>query len=98
MTIVLIAMTQAVKALLSSTQKTLTEWNEKIRAAIQTKEEERLNYQAKKKALLPQLIEATEKGVSSRELEKITGINHTTICRWIKEARKQKEKENVSRN
>jgi len=90
-------MAHLVQVLLGSTQKTLTEWNQKIRAAIQTREEERLTYQAKKNDLLPQFIEAHKRGVSSRELERITGINHTTIARWIREgSKKQKEKENVS--
>jgi DNA invertase Pin-like site-specific DNA recombinase len=84
-------MAHLVQALLSSTQKTLSEWNQKIRTAIQTKEQERANYGAKKQQLLPQLIEAHEKGVSSRELERITGINHTTITRWIREAKKEKQ-------
>jgi len=85
-----------VQALLSSTQKTMSEWNQKIREAIQGQEEKRVNYQTKKNELLPQLIEASKKGVSSRELQQITGINHTTIARWIREGKKQKEKENVS--
>jgi transposase-like protein len=59
------------------------------------KEQEIANYGAKKQELLPQLIEAHEKGVSSRELERIIGINHTTITRWIREAQKEKAKENV---
>jgi DNA invertase Pin-like site-specific DNA recombinase len=84
-------MAHRVQVLLSSTQKTLSEWNQKIRAAIQSKEQQRLEYLAKKQELLPQLIEAHEKGLSSRELEKITGINHTTITRWIKEAKKEKQ-------
>ena len=84
-----------VLALLSGTQKTFSEWNQKIRAAIQTKEEEQLSYQAKKSELLPQLIEASKKGVSTRELEQITGINHTTIARWIREGKQQKEEKNV---
>jgi DNA invertase Pin-like site-specific DNA recombinase len=84
-------MAHLVQALLSSTQKTLSEWNQKIQTAIQTKEQERANYGAKKQQLLPQLIEAHEKGVSSRELERITGINHTTITRWIREAKKEKQ-------
>lgn len=84
-----------VKALLSSTHKTLIEWNQKIHDAMQRTEEERLNYQTKKKELIPQLVEASQRGVSSRELERITGINHTTIATWIREAKKQKEKENV---
>ena len=88
-------MTNLVQALLSSTQKTLSEWNQKIQTAIQTKEQERANYGAKKEQLLPQLIGAHEKGVSSRELQRITGINHTTITRWIREAKKTREKENV---
>ena len=84
-------MTNIVQALLSSTQKTLSEWNQKIQTAIQTKEQEQANYGAKKQQLLPQLIEAHEKGVSSRELQRITGINHTTITRWIREAKKEKQ-------
>jgi len=84
-----------VQSLKSTTQKTLSEWTQKIRDAIQTKQEERINYQTMKEQLLPQLIEAHEKGVSSRELERITGINHTTIARWIREGKKAKEKENV---
>jgi transposase-like protein len=91
-------MANLVQVLLSSTQKTLNEWNQKIRDAIQTNQEERLNYETKKQQLLPQLLEAYEKGVSSRKLERITGINHATICRWIREARKKKENENVSTN
>jgi len=74
----------------------MSEWNQKIREAIQGQEEKRVNYQTKKNELLPQLIEASKKGVSSRELQQITGINHTTIARWIREGKKQKEKENVS--
>lgn len=85
-------MTHRVQVLLSSTHKTLSEWNQKIRAAVQTKEQQRAEYLAKKQEILPQLIEGHEKGLSSRELEKITGINHTTISRWIKEA---KEKQNA---
>jgi DNA invertase Pin-like site-specific DNA recombinase len=84
-------MANRVQALLSSTQKTLSEWNEKIRTAIQMKEQETTNYGAKKQQLLPQLIEAHEKGVSSRELERIIGINHTTITRWIREAKKERK-------
>ena len=88
-------MAHLVQALLSSTQKTLSEWNQKIRTAIQTKEQERANYGTRKQQVLPMLIEAHEKGVSSRELERITGINHTTISRWVKEAQRKKAKENA---
>jgi transposase-like protein len=88
-------MSHHVQALLKSTQKTINEWKQGIQDAIFTKEEDVANYQRKKQELLPQLVEAYEKGVSSRQLGKITGINHTTILRWIKEAEKEKEKENV---
>jgi DNA invertase Pin-like site-specific DNA recombinase len=90
------AMAHHVQALLKSTQKTINEWKQGIQDAIFTKEQDVANYQRKKEELLPQLVEAYKKGVSSRQLEKVTGINHTTILRWIKEAEKQKEKENVS--
>jgi transposase-like protein len=89
-------MTHSVKSLLTSTQKTVSEWAEKIRATVKTKEQERANYLSRKQQLLPDLIDAHEKGVSSRELERITGINHTTICRWVKEARKKKQQDDTN--
>jgi len=89
------AMAHHVQALLKSTQKTIHEWNQRIQDAILTQEQDVANYQRKKQELLPLLLEGYKKGVSSRQLGKITGINHTTILRWIKEAEKQKEKENV---
>jgi len=88
-------MANVVAVLRNSTQKILNDWKEKIQNAIETTQEERKSYVTKKEDLLPQLIEASKKGVSSRELERITGINHATICRWIREAKKQ-EGSNVS--
>jgi transcriptional regulator with XRE-family HTH domain len=82
------------KQLLASTQKTLSEWNQKIKVALESKEQQRTEYQSKKQQLLPMLIDAHKKGLSTRELEKITGINHTTIAQWLREeAKKTKEKE-----
>ena len=91
-------MPHLIQALVKSTEKTFREWNLKIQTAIQTKEQQRADYEAKKRQLLPQLIQAHERGVSSRELEKITGINRTTISRWIREGKKEKEKQNVKSN
>jgi DNA invertase Pin-like site-specific DNA recombinase len=82
-------MSQRGKQVLVSNEETLSEWNQKIKAAIETKERQKADFQAKKQQLLPILIDAHDKGVSSRELERITGINHTTICQWIKEAKKK---------
>ncbi|MCJ7424318.1 hypothetical protein MUP01_08645 [Candidatus Bathyarchaeota archaeon] len=70
----------------------LDDWNQKIKLATQTQTEQRRDYEEKKRQILPQLIAANQAGVSTRQLEEITGINHTTIARWIKEAR---EKQNV---
>lgn len=86
-----------VQSLLGATQKTLEEWGEKIKEKMQVKEKELFTYEEKKRQLLPQLLEAHEKGVSARELAQITGINHTTIATWIKEA-KRKEKEQDAKN
>lgn len=80
-----------VRAILGATQKTLEEWSQKIHDTIQVKKQELETYEEKKRQLLPVLMEAHEKKVSTRQLEKITGINRTTIARWIKEAKESKE-------
>jgi DNA invertase Pin-like site-specific DNA recombinase len=82
-----------VKALLNAKSKTMEEWNQAIKSSVQARQEQQRIYEEKKRQLLPQLIESNKAGVSTRELEQITGINHTTIARWIKEA---KEKQNVN--
>ena len=81
-----------VKALLNARNQTMQEWSQTIKSAIQAKQEQQRIYEEKKRQLLPQLFESNKAGVSTRELEQITGINHTTIARWIKEA---KEKQNA---
>jgi len=80
-----------VKALLNAKSRTVEEWSQAIKSTIQSKQEQRRIYEEKKRQLLPQLIESNKAGVSTRELEQITGINHTTIARWIKEAKKEKQ-------
>lgn len=80
------------KSLLEATQKRMDEWVEKIKETIQGKEQKLDAYAEKKQQLLPYLMEAHEKHVSSRELGKITGISHATISKWIREE-KQKAKE-----
>lgn len=79
-----------VQALVSATQGKLEDWKRKIDQARETKKQELLSYTEKKAQLLSVLIKGNKEGLSTRELEKITGINHTTIARWIKEARKTK--------
>jgi DNA invertase Pin-like site-specific DNA recombinase len=79
-----------VRAVLGATQKTLEEWGQKIKDAILVKKQELETYEEKKRQLLPILMEGHEKKVSTRQLEKITGINRTTIARWIKEAKESK--------
>lgn len=82
-----------VKTLLEATQTTMDSWVEKIKKAMQIQEQEFKTYEEKKRQLLPKLLEAHEKGVSARKLAKIMGINHTTIGRWIREAKEKKAKE-----
>jgi len=84
------------KSLLEATQSTLDKWAVKIREAIQLKEQEQQSYSEKRQKLLDELVGAHEKGLSARELSKITGISHATIARWIKEAeeKQQNAKEN----
>ena len=86
-------MNQRVNQLLATTEKTLSEWKQKIKVAIESKEQQKTEYEAKKQQLLPLLIDAHEKGLSSRDLEKVTGINHTTISQWLREAKKAKTNE-----
>ena len=82
------------KNVLEATQKTLEDWSQKIKRAIMIKEEQLKSYDEKKRELLPQLLEAHEKKVSTRELAQITGIPHTTIAKWIRDAKRQtKEKQ-----
>lgn len=84
---------RVVKSVMEATQKTLEEWSQKIKKTMLIKEEEVKTYEEKKQQLIPQLLEAHEKGVSTRELSKIMGINHTTIANWIREAKKCNGKE-----
>jgi DNA invertase Pin-like site-specific DNA recombinase len=76
--------------LLDATQKKLGEWSEQIKDAVQVKQQELLTYGEKKQQLISQLIEAHAKGVSIRELARITGISNATLGRWIKEAKAEK--------
>jgi transposase-like protein len=79
---------RVVKTVIDATQKTLDEWRQTIKKAMQIKEEELKTYEEKKRELIPELVEAHEKGVSIRELAKIMGINHTTIANWIRQPKK----------
>jgi len=80
-----------VQALVTATQSKLDQWGQQLKEAMQTKEQTLTAYEEKKRQLLPQLLEAQEKGVSTRELARITGISHMTISRWIKAAQKKEE-------
>jgi len=82
--------------LLDATQKTLGEWTEKIKGAIGIKEQELKTYEQKKQELASQLKEAYEKGVSIRELSRITGISNATLGRWIKELKEKGSPQNAN--
>jgi metal-dependent amidase/aminoacylase/carboxypeptidase family protein len=79
----------AIQAVLTATQGKLDDWRKKIHQAGETKKQQLLTYKEKKRQLLPLLIEGQKEGVSTRELEQITGINHTTIAIWIKQAKEK---------
>ena len=85
------------KTVMEATQKTLEEWSQKIKRAIMIKEEQLKTYEEKKRELLPQLLEAHEKKVSTRQLAQITGIPHTTIAKWIRETKKETQEEDGER-
>lgn len=79
------------KSLLEATQSTLDKWAVKIREAVQLKEQGRDSYDEKRQKLLAELLDAHEKGLSARELAKITGISHSTIARWVREAKERQQ-------
>jgi len=81
-----------IQALTNATQMTLEQWSQKLKEAIQSKEQVKATYEAKKQKLLPQLLEAHEKGISLRELAKITGISFSTISRWLKTAEQKEDR------
>ena len=80
------------KNLLEATQSTLEKWTQKIKEVVLLKKEEKESYNENKQKLIAELLDAHGKGVSARELAKITGISHSTIGRWIKEAKEKKGK------
>ena len=90
-----------IKALFDATQTTIDQWSQKIKENIQGKAEKLRLYEQKKQDIIPMLLEAHEQGVSSRELGRIMGINHTTIAKWIRQAKakekQQEEKENSNK-
>ena len=83
--------------LLDATQKKLGEWAEKVKGAVELKQEEILTYEGKKQQLISELKEAHEKGVPIRELARITGISNATLGRWIKELKEKEIKQNGER-
>ena len=84
------------RILLEATQTKLAEWAEKIKGA-EVKGQELKTYEGKKRELAPKLKEAHEKGVSIRELSKITGISNATLGRWIKELEEEEQTSNAER-
>jgi DNA invertase Pin-like site-specific DNA recombinase len=83
--------------LLDATQKKLAEWSEKVKGAVELKQQELLTYEGKKQQLISELKEAYEKGVSIRELARITGISNATLGRWIKEAQEKEKQQSAER-
>jgi predicted nucleic acid-binding Zn-ribbon protein len=67
------------RVLLEATQTKLAEWTEKIKGAVEVKGQELKTYEEKKQELASKLKEAHEKGVSIRELSRITGISNATL-------------------
>jgi transposase-like protein len=79
------------KALFEATQQTIEKWFQQIDTAITLKSQRLIEYEQKKKKILPKLVEATEKGVSLRELSKILGIPHQTLAKWLNEYKSSQE-------
>lgn len=76
------------QALLTATQAKIEQWCQAIDMAISAKPDLQ-TYEERKKQLLPKLREAKEKGVTLRELARITGIPHQTIAKWLKPTKEQ---------
>lgn len=80
---------KAVKVVYNATQQTLDKWFQAIDTAITQEDEFCLNYDAKKKLVKDKLLEARNRGISARQLSKITGIPHQTISEWVKQAKEE---------
>ena len=74
-----------VKAIKEATSEKLDKWFQDIATAITQKDQNLLEYETKRKLVINKFLEAEEKGISARELERITGIPHQTISKWISE-------------
>lgn len=81
---------KAVKVVYQATQQTLDEWFQAIDTAIKQEDDFCLNYNAKRKLVMDKLSEARARGISARQLSKITGIPHQTISEWLKQAKEAK--------
>ena len=75
-----------ISALRDVKQATIDAWVDSVKtlisdadARLKQKEED----EQKRQQLLPYLKEATQKGVTLRELSEVTGLSHTTIARWL---------------
>jgi len=78
------------KAHFKIVKATVDEWIPQIDKAIEDKEKQQREYETLKQILVPKLKEAMDKGVSARELAKITGICNVTICRWVNAIKAEK--------
>jgi DNA-binding transcriptional ArsR family regulator len=81
-----------VKALAEASQTTLSKWAQDIDNAITGRRQELLTLEEKKKQIMPKLQEGQKAGLSLRELSRITGIDHNTLGRWLKESNKAEKK------
>jgi DNA invertase Pin-like site-specific DNA recombinase len=81
---------QYCERLLEASQATIENWCKEIDLLIAQKPDID-TYNAKKQMLLPKLIEARAKGITLRELARMTGIPYQTIGKWLKEAKAKEQ-------
>jgi DNA invertase Pin-like site-specific DNA recombinase len=75
------------KAVLEATQRTIQDWFKGIDTLITDKGQDLLAYEEKKQTVIKKFLEADSKGISVRQLSKLTGISHQAISKWIKDAK-----------
>lgn len=65
-------------------QDTLDNWTHQVENLIAIRKQAERDYEFAADKILPLLRRAKENNIPSREIAKITGISHTTICNWLK--------------
>lgn len=71
-------------ALIGVKQETLDSWTRQVENLITIRKQAERDYEFAADKIIPLLRRAKENNIPSREVARITGISHSTICNWLK--------------